>query len=114
MGKSPKISTAKFTAEIWQITSKALALTGTGSCSQDVFKSGGEDRSQGLSWRATWEGLQQGLSYPPPRSKLYSPGPLLGRDITKAGVGLLASPPGNTLSAHPSVDVHPMAVFAGP
>lgn len=34
-------------------------------------------------------------------------GALLGRDITKAGMGLLASPPGNTLSAHPSADVHP-------
>lgn len=68
MGKSPKISTAKLKAEIWQIISKALALTGTGSCSQDVFKRGGEDGSQGLSWRVTWEGLQQGLSYPPLRS----------------------------------------------
>lgn len=40
MGKSTKILAAVLTAGIWQVTSEALALAGTGSCSQDVFKRG--------------------------------------------------------------------------
>lgn len=59
MGKSPKISAAVLTAKIWQITSKALALSVTGFCSQDIFKRGVEDGSQGLVCKVMWEGLQQ-------------------------------------------------------